>query len=419
MEHEGIPIPWPLDEMRQQDVYFYEELTEFYLPDNHVHVKGHGPMLMLGGYSYLGLNGDPRINEAAKDAIGRYGTGTQGVRLLAGTLDIHKKLDERIARFKSTETAVTFSSGFAANVSVIAAVAGRGDVIICDKLDHASIVDGCRVSQADIVRFRHNDMDHLETCLRKHQNRRFKLVVVDAVFSMDGDIINLPAVSQLCRHYGALLMVDEAHSIGVLGKTGHGIEEHFGLPPDSVDLKMGTFSKAIPSNGGYVATRAGLAEAIRTRSRGFVYSAALAPASAAAAIAALHIIETEPEHVARLHANTAHFRGLLRDAGLNFLNSPTAIFPIICGADWPALKLARHCQLRGIYVQAVLSPVVPRGAARLRACTAANHRMDDLERAVSVMREGAESLGLLNGKQELPHRASNLASPRAVQSGKR
>jgi glycine C-acetyltransferase len=352
-------------------------------------------MLMLGGYSYLGLNGDPRINQAAKDAIDRYGTGTQGVRLLAGTLDIHKQLDARIARFKGAQTAFTFSSGFAANVSVIAALTQRRDVVICDKLDHASIVDGCQVSQADHVRFSHNDMDHLERCLHKYRNRNRKLVVVDAVFSMDGDIINLPEVNRLCREYDALLMVDEAHSLGVLGETGHGIEEHFGLPAGSVDIKMGTFSKAIPCNGGYVAIPTDLADSIRTRARGYIYSGALSAPVAAAAVAALEIIEAEPQRIQRLHANAAYFRACLSEAGLDIRNSRTPIYPIICGDDWLALELAHYCHNRGVYLQAVLHPVVPRGNARLRASVAANHKTEDLDYAASVIREGAERLGIL------------------------
>jgi glycine C-acetyltransferase len=320
------------------------------------------------------------------------------VRLLAGTLDIHTQLEARIARFKGAETAVVFSSGVLANVSVIATVVGRNDMVICDKLDHASIVDGCLMSGAEAIRFRHNDMAHLERCLRKCAGKGRKLVVVDALFSMDGDIIDLPEVSRLCKAHGALLMVDEAHSVGVLGATGHGIEEHFGLPADAVDIKMGTFSKAIPSSGGYAATREGLAEAIRMAARGYIYSASLPAASAAAAIAALDIVEVEPERVGRLHDNAAHFRACLTDAGLDFRNSPTAIFPIICGDDWAAFQLARFCQRRGIYVQAIVAPVVSRGSARLRACVDANHRKEDLTRCAAVLREGAEALGLI-GRQ--------------------
>lgn len=392
-------IPWPVDEMRERGLYFYEEATESYLPDNHVAVTGHGPMLMLGGYSYLGLIGDPRINDAAKAAIDQYGTGSQGVRILSGTLDIHKELDARIAEFKRADTAFTFSSGFATNVSMISALTDRHDVVFCDKLNHASIVDGCQITQADIVRFSHNDMNHLEHCLQKYADRKRKLVVVDAVFSMDGDIINLPELTALCKEHGAQLMVDEAHSIGVLGETGHGIEEHFGLPPDSVDIKMGTFSKAIPSGGGYVAVSHELADVIRCRARGYIYSGGLPAPAAAAAKAALDIIDAEPERVQKLQANAAHFRAGLIDAGLNFCDSRTPIYPILCSDDWLVLELGKYCRDRGIYVQAVLAPVVPKGAGRLRACVAANHNTDDLDYAVRVIREGAEILGILDRQE--------------------
>jgi glycine C-acetyltransferase len=395
MDPHDIPTYWPVDEIRRQDLDFYQQATESYLPDNHVEVAGAGPMLMLGSYSYLGLNGDARINQAAQEAIEKYGTGTIGVRLLAGTLDIHHRLEERVASFKSTQSAVTFSSGFMANISTIAAVAGRNDVVIYDKLNHASIVDGCQISQAELVRFRHNDMAHLEACLEKHRHRERKLVVVDGVFSMDGDIINLPEVSRLCRKYEALVMVDEAHSLGVLGATGHGIEEHFGLSNDAVDIKMGTLSKAIPSVGGYVATSERIAKAIQFKARAFIYSAAPPPASAAAAIAAMDVIEAEPERVKRLHDNIDYFRSSLLDVGFECPKTGTAIFPIVCGDDWMAFRLARYCQKRGVYVQAIPHPVVPKGSARLRACVTADHMKEDLKRGVSVICEGAQSLGIL------------------------
>jgi glycine C-acetyltransferase len=231
--------------MRREGVCFYEESTADYLPSCRVFVDGHGEMLMFGSYSYLSLNHHPAINAAAHAAIDHYGTGTLGVRLLAGTLDLHHRLEERIARFKQAEAAVTFSSGYLANVAAIGCLVGHGDTVICDKFDHASIFDGCQLSRARLVRYDHNDMDQLESRLRDASGRGRTLVVADAVFSMDGDVLNLPDVSQLCRRYGAQLLVDEAHSLGVLGATGHGIEEHFSLPGDAIDFKMGTFSKAI------------------------------------------------------------------------------------------------------------------------------------------------------------------------------
>lgn len=421
MNNQHLETYWPIKSLREQDLYFYLEQIEAYLPKGRVQVAGHeNSMLLLGGYSYLGLNGHPVINAAAVAAIEKYGTGTHGVRMLAGTLDLHKDLETAVAKFKGTEASATFSSGFFANVSTIACLVGRNDTVICDKLDHASIVDGCRLSGAKCVRFRHNDMSHLEACLKDPAHPGKRLVIVDAVFSMDGDIINLPEVSRLCRQYGATLMVDEAHSIGVLGATGHGIEEHFGLPADTVDIKMGTFSKAIPSAGGYVAGSQKLCDFLYHQARGFIYSAALPPASAAAALAALNVIEQEPERVQQLHNNRAYFSSLLREAGFSSLSSETAIFPIMCGDDWQAWRLARLCQQRGVYVQAIPHPVVPKGFARLRAAVSANHTREDLDFCISVLQAGAKEVGIILEQPEqnnkalrtLPHSDSQEALQR-------
>jgi glycine C-acetyltransferase len=384
---------WPVEEGRKAGLYFYLEAIEEYLPNNRVRVAGHGEMLLLGGYSYLGLNNHPAINEAAKAAIERYGTGTHGVRMLAGTLALHRELEAEVARFKGTQAAATFSSGYFANVSAIACLVGRNDTVICDKLDHASIVDGCLLSGAKFVRYNHNDMAHLEKSLRDASDRGRCLVVVDGVFSMDGDVVNLPEVSRLCREYGALLMVDEAHSVGVLGKTGRGVEEHFGMPADTVDVKMGTFSKAIPSVGGYIAGSQKLCDYLYHQARGFIYSGALPPSSAAAALAALQVIQEEPQRVQRLHDNVAYFAKALGEAGFSFLDSTTAVFPIVVGDDWRAFELARSCQTRGVYVQAIPHPVVPKGKARLRAAVYATHTKVDLDFCARVLSEGAQEVG--------------------------
>jgi 8-amino-7-oxononanoate synthase len=389
-----------VERARAADLYFYLETIEEYLPGNRVRVKGYGDMLMLGGYSYLGLIGHPAIDEAARKAIERFGTGTHGVRMLAGTLSLHRELEARVAKFKGTEAAATFSSGFFANVSTIAALVGRRDTVICDKLDHASIVDGCLLSGAKFVRFRHNDMVHLEKCLQDPAHPGKRLVIVDGVYSMDGDIVNLPEVSRLCREYGATLMVDEAHSVGVLGETGHGIEEHFGLPADAVDIKMGTFSKAIPSVGGYIASSQKLCDYLYHAARGFIYSGALPPASAAAALAALDVIEAEPQRVRQLHDNAAYFAKGLREAGFSFRDSKTAIFPIMCWDEWQAGRLARSCQRRGVFVQAIPSPIVPMGQSRLRAAVYATHTREDLDICLWILRESAEEIGGILGRDD-------------------
>ena len=354
---------------------------------------------MLGSYSYLGLIGHARINAAAQAAIERFGTGTPGVRLLAGTLDIHHALEERIARFKQTEGALVFSSGYFANFSTIACMLGSDDTVICDKLDHASIVDGCLLSRAKFVRYRHNDMDDLERRLKAANRHGRRIVISDAVFSMDGDVMNLPDTVHLCRRYGALLMVDEAHSIGVLGPDGHGIEAHFGMPADCVDIKMGTLSKAIPSIGGYIAASAEFCNYLSHQSRAFIYSAALPPPSAAAAMAALDVIDDEPDRVRKLQHNCALFRDLVLEADLHLLaGTESAIFPIMVGEDWAAYELAAACQRDGLFIQAIPHPVVARGAARLRASITAQHEPEDIEEAVTILRRNATELGVAIGK---------------------
>lgn len=387
------PMLWDVDYYKEQDLYFYLEEIEKVLPHGRVQVAGHGEMIMLGSYSYLGLIGHPAINRAAQKAIEQYGTGTHGVRLLAGTLTIHNELEDRIAKFKKADGAITFSSGYVANLATIAGLLRRGDIVLCDKLNHASIVDGCLLSQAHFRRFRHNDMEHLEKRLQESQEAGRILVIVDAVFSMDGDVINLPEVSRLCDRYGAYLMVDEAHSIGVLGKSGHGIEEHFGLPADAVDIKMGTLSKTVPSAGGYVAGDHELIKFLKHEARGFVFSAALPPASAAAACAAFDVIESEPERVRDLQRNYNHFATRLREAGFDLLESETAILPVMCYDITRAVQLAHYCQERGIFVQAVVAPVVPDGLSRLRATVSATHKIEDLDYCVQTLVDGAREIG--------------------------
>jgi 7-keto-8-aminopelargonate synthetase-like enzyme len=266
---------------KENDLYFYNQPIEEIRGGAKVIVHGR-EMGMYASYSYLGLIGHPRINAAAKKAVDKFGTATNGVRTLAGTLPLHDELEETIAHFKHAEAAVTYTSGYVTNLTVISTLMGRGDYVLSDKLNHASIVDGCLMSGAEFRRFKHNDMDDLEHRLQQIPQDVSKLVIADAVFSMDGDVIDLPNMVKVCRKYGAYLMMDEAHSVGILGKTGTGIEEHFGLE-DVVDIKMGTLSKTIPSVGGYVAGRKDLINYLRHASRAYIFSAALPPAQAAAA----------------------------------------------------------------------------------------------------------------------------------------
>jgi len=382
-----------IDWGNEMGYYFYLQPIEE-LNGARVRVQGRGEMLMFASYGYLDLLGHPKINAAAKAAIDRFGTGTHGVRILAGTLTLHNQLEEAIARFKRAEAAAVFSSGYVTNLTTVSTLVGRNDVVICDKLDHASIVDGCLLSRARFVRFRHNDMADLERALVESDSRGVRLVVVDAVFSMDGDIINLPEVSRLCRRYGALLMVDEAHSLGVLGKTGRGIEEHFDLE-GAADIKMGTLSKTIPSVGGYIAGSRDLVTYLKHMSRAFVFSAALPPPQVAAALAAFEVMEEEPWRLEKLQRNITYFLDGLHARGFDTLNSQTAIIPIVCGSDERALAMAKYCQENGIFIQPILPPAVPSGSSRLRANVTAAHSLEDIDRALNVFEAAGRECGLI------------------------
>jgi glycine C-acetyltransferase len=379
--------------LKENGLYFYNQAVEEMLGDSKVRVRGR-VMGMYASYSYLGLVGHPRINEAAKKAIDKFGTGTNGVRTLAGTLTIHDELEETIANFKHAEAAITYSSGYATNLSVISTLMGRGDYVFSDKLNHASIVDGCLMSGAEFRRFRHNDMTHLEGLLRNAPADVAKLVIADSVFSMDGDIIDLPKMLDLCRQYNAWLMIDEAHSVGVLGAQGTGIEEYFGLG-DVIDIKMGTLSKTIPSVGGYVAAKKEIITYLRHASRAYIFSAALPPAQAAAANEAFKVILDEPWRVERLNQNTRQFIGGLKSMGFDTMLTETAIVPVLCGDDDTAFAITRESQLNDVFVLPVVSPAVPEGLARLRATVTAAHEPSEIERAMDVIGEAGKKLGVI------------------------
>jgi len=379
--------------LKENDLHYFNMPVTDVLPGMKVIVNGR-EMGMYASYSYLGLVGHPRINEAAKKAIDKFGTGTNGVRMLAGTLSIHKELEETIANFKHTEAAVTYSSGYATNLTVISSLMGRGDYIFSDKLNHASIVDGCLMSGAEFRRFRHNDMEHLEGLLKNAPPEVAKMVIADSVFSMDGDIVDLPNVVALCKKYNAWLMVDEAHSVGVLGKTGTGIEEHFDMF-GSIDIKMGTLSKTIPSVGGYVAANQDIITFLNHASRAYIFSAALPPAQAAAANEAFKVILDEPWRIDRLNQNTKQFVGGLKSMGFDTMLTETAIVPVLCGEDDVAFAMTRECQHNDVFVLPVASPAVPEGLARLRATVTAAHEPSEIERAMDVIGQAGKKLGLI------------------------
>ncbi|TDV56189.1 aminotransferase class I/II-fold pyridoxal phosphate-dependent enzyme [Actinophytocola oryzae] len=350
--------------------------------------------IMLSSYSYLGLLRHPTIDSAAHAALEHYGTGTHGVRLLSGTTTVHRLLEERIAAFKGTEAAVVFSTGYTTNVAAVSTLMSRHSVVICDKLNHASIVDACRLSGAEFLRYAHNDLEDLRRALVQAGDRP-ALVVVDGVFSMDGDIVPLPETVALAREFGAAVMVDEAHSLGVLGATGHGVEEHFGLDPSAVDVKMGSLSKAIPASGGYIAGSRGLIDALKHNARPYIFSSALPPAVAAAAAAAFDVIEAEPERVTDLQRKAVWFRNTLRDAGFRTGDSSTPILPLLCGTDALTFEMTRLCRKNGVYVTPVVFPAVQKTVPRLRLVVTS--ALDDaaLRRGVDVLIDAGRATGLI------------------------
>jgi glycine C-acetyltransferase len=351
-------------------------------------------MLMFASYNYLGLITHPKIKKAAIEAIEKYGTGAAGVRLLAGTTKIHEKLEETIAKFKGAEDAVTYSSGYVTNIAAISTLCGRGDLIIIDKLDHASIIDGCILSGADHRTYLHNNMESLEKILAKSGNYTNKLIVVDAVYSMDGDVSNLPEISHLAKKYNAKVMVDEAHSIGVLGKTGHGIEEHFGLK-GAVDIHMGTLSKTIPSIGGYLAGNKDLISYLKHNSRPFIFSASLPPVAAATAIACFEVIESEPERIVNLQKNIKQFRDGLNSMGYDTMGSTTSIVPILVGEEEDTLKLCQMVNDEGIFICPILFPAIPKDTNRLRAHVLTTHTSQDIDKALDIFKKAGKKLGLI------------------------
>ena len=393
----SVPEPlWPVQWGLEEELYLFEqEVAKSYPNKAKVTLADGESLLMFGSYSYLGLLQHPVIDRAAMEAVRNFGSGTHGVRLLTGTISLHKQLEQRISRFVGHPEAIVFASGYMTNLSVITALVSRGDYILLDQLSHASIYDGCRLSGAKSIRFKHNDMGDLEQKLAKLPRAANKLVLTDGVFSMDGDIVDLPAIVDIAHQYGALLAVDEAHSIGVLGDTGRGVEEHFGLKAGSIDIKIGTLSKAIPSMGGYVAADGQLIELIKHQGRSFIYSASLAPPLAAAALAAFDVIEQEGWRIRQLHKNSHYLKQALDGMGFNTLSTSTAIFPICCGNNETAWRMAKYCQDRGILVQGIPSPVVPEGMARLRCIVTADHTIDDLDHFLAVLGEAGKRFKLI------------------------
>jgi len=351
--------------------------------------------IMLGSNNYLGLTADPRVAEAARDALETYGTGVTGSRLLNGTTPLHLELERELAEWMGTEDAIVFTTGYQANLGCIGTILEPGDTVICDAGDHASILDGCRLAGARLRPFRHNRMDKLETMLQRAAgDGGGVLVIVDGVFSMEGDVPDLHSIVDLCNRHGARLMVDEAHGVGVLGARGAGACELFGLE-DEVDLRMGTFSKSLASCGGFIAGPEEVIEYLRISARSFIFSASAVPAAVGAALGALRVIRSEgPQLFERLLDNAAYLRRGLRDLGLRVVEpgtlpdgseATTPVVPVIVGEDWQAVLLWRALFDAGVYTNVAIHPAVPPGGALLRTSLMATHERDHLDRALEVI----------------------------------
>lgn len=353
-------------------------------------------MIMLGSNNYLGLTNDPRVKEAAVVAIRKYGSSCAGSRLLNGTLDLHVRLEERLAEFMRQPAAVTFTTGYQVNLGILSCLVGKGDTVYLDRLDHACIIDGARLSFGNVCRFKHNDPVDLMRQMKNDDAVGGRLVVVDGVFSMEGDIAPLPEIVSVARQFAAGVMIDDAHGIGVLGRTGRGTAEHFGLEAE-VDLIMGTFSKAMASIGGFIAGDAPVIDYVKHHARTLIFSAAPAPASAGAALAALAIMDSEPERRASLWENTRFFSDALKSLGLDIGQSQTPVVPIIVGDDIAALTIAQRLHEEGVFVNCVLPPATPPGRALIRTSLMATHTREQLSRALDAIERVWREVGLIRG----------------------
>ncbi|MCY2993427.1 MAG: aminotransferase class I/II-fold pyridoxal phosphate-dependent enzyme [Planctomycetota bacterium] len=338
--------------------------------------------------------GHPEVDAAAKAAVDRFGTGAHGARLVSGTTSLHHQLEQALSEFLQAEEAVLYNSGYVTNVATIAALVGPEDCVIGDELNHASISDGCRFSGAKFLEFRHNDIDSLRAALREADGRRV-LVAVDAVYSMEGDIADLPRIVDVCRQAGAMLMVDEAHSLGVLGTHGRGVQEHFNLPPDAIDVKMGTLSKSTASCGGFIAGRREIISFLKHHARGFIFSVALPAPQVAAALKALEILQREPERVERLRQVTQRYLSGLRDLGFRLPPTETPIVPILCDSEEQTLEMARRCREQGLFVIPILYPAVPRNAPRIRTNVMATHSDEDIDFALKALAKVGRDVGVV------------------------
>lgn len=360
--------------------------------DSEVIVNGKR-LMMVGSNNYLGLTNHPRVKEAAIKAIEKFGSGCAGSRLLNGNLEIHEELETKLARFFRKEAALVFTTGYQTNLGAISALLGRNDVAIIDKYNHASIIDGCRLSFGEVKKFRHNDMKDLERVLKRTKGKG-KLIIVDGVFSMEGDIANLPSIVELAKAYGARVMVDDAHAVGVLGEGGRGTPEHFKVE-DQVDLVMGTFSKSLAGIGGFVAGSKEVVNFIKHMGRSMIFSASLAPPVVASVSTALDIIEEEPELRSRLSKNTQKMLQGYKSLGFDTGNSQTPIIPIIIGDRKKVYEMCKFLFENDVFVNPVISPAVPPGRELLRTSYMATHTEEQLDKVLGAFEHAGKQIGVI------------------------
>jgi glycine C-acetyltransferase len=382
-----------LETLKQQGLYRHLRILEG--EQRPTTTFDHRQVVNLSSNNYLGLTTHPRLREAALDATRKYGVGSGSVRTIAGTMEIHMELERRLADFKRTEAVVVFQSGFAANAGTVAAVLSKDDVVVSDELNHASIIDGCRLSKAAIKVFPHKDPDAARRVLKDLPASQRKLLISDGVFSMDGDVGALPDLCALAEEFGCIMMVDDAHASGVFGKNGRGTIDHFNLH-GRVDIQVGTLSKAIGSLGGYVAGNRTLIEFLYHRARPFLFSTSHPPAVAAACIAALDVLTEEPQIIERLWDNTRFFKSGLQALGFNTGLSESPITPVIAGEGALAMKLSDRLFQEGVFAQGIAYPTVARDKARVRTIVTATHTRQELQFALDVFGKVGRELGILN-----------------------
>lgn len=381
-----------LQSLREKDRYRQIRWVEE-SPSPWVRMNGER-VLLLCSNNYLGLANDPRLKEEALRAIEKWGCGSGGSRSISGSLAIHRLLEEKLAQFHRCEAALLFNSGYSANLSLLTSLMEEGDVIYSDELNHASIVDGCRLSKASIQIYHHLDTKHLESLLQENQEKRRRLIVTDGIFSMNGDLAPLPEIVQLAKRYEALTMVDEAHAIGVFGPNGRGATEHFQLSRE-VDIRMGTFGKALGCFGAYVAGRKSLIEFLINRGRVFLYTTAMPPSVSASVMASLDIVEQEPERRERLWTNVHYLRGGLNQLGFDTLKSEAHIIPILVGEPEQTMKMDRRLLEKRIFAQGIRPPTVPEGQCRLRVTVMATHTREDMNFALEGFEKVGKELGVI------------------------